>query len=87
MNRMEDWADPEHPPDEVVQPLMWRMGAQLVREHQAQWAAPPWQAGPVCRSCGQPWPCDGRRLGEQGLLASMRQPELRSQDARPPERS
>jgi hypothetical protein len=49
MNTLEDRADPERPPDEVVQPLMWR------------------------------------RLGEQGLLVSMRQPELRSWDPRRPE--
>lgn len=82
MSTIDDWADdgpvdPDHPPDEVVQPLLWRLGARLMREHRARWTVPPWQAGPVCRSCGRPWPCAARRLGERGLLASMRYPELR----------
>jgi len=77
--------DPENPPDEpppeVVQPMAWRLAVRLHRDHSPLPAAPsPAMSGPaspnVCRSCGDPWPCHGRRIAVRGLRAACRPPRL-----------
>jgi hypothetical protein len=70
--------DPMHPPtklpSDVRQPLMWWMGVRLLTDHQPRRLVAPWQAGPVCRACGRPWPCPPHRLGTRGLLAARQEP-------------
>ncbi|MBE1492418.1 hypothetical protein [Plantactinospora soyae] len=75
--------DPENPPDEpppgVRQPMAWRLAVRLHRDHSPLPAGPtPEMSGPgspdVCRTCGDPWPCHGRRIAVRGLLAACRGP-------------
>ena len=68
--------DLENPPDEppagVVQPMAWRLAVRLHRDHSPASTDP--ARPPVCRACGDPWPCHGRRIAERGLLAAWRAP-------------
>lgn len=68
--------DPERPPEEpppgIPQPMLWRLARRLFTDHQCSAAG----TGPAlalrCRTCGDPWPCRGRRLAERGLVAACR---------------
>lgn len=52
------------PPPGARHPLLWRLSDRVVRDHGTQ------PGGVRCASCGEPWPCPARRLGERGLRAA-----------------
>jgi hypothetical protein len=61
---------PDEPPDCVAQPMAWRLAVRLFRDHSPAVSDP---TRPVpCRTCGEPWPCYGRRLAERGLITACR---------------
>jgi hypothetical protein len=64
--------DLENPPDEppagVPRPMAWRLAIRLYRDHVP--VAGDQAEPPACRTCGEPWPCYGRRLAERGLISA-----------------
>ncbi|GAB3150775.1 hypothetical protein GCM10027290_38860 [Micromonospora sonneratiae] len=64
--------DPENPPDEppagVPRPMAWRLAVRLFRDHVPVVSDP--GGLDICRTCGETWPCYGRRLAERGLRAA-----------------
>lgn len=66
---------PEEPPQQVRQPMMWRLAVRLYRDHAL--AAAPVGAPPRCQVCRQPWPCPPRRTAERGLVAAFAEPPHR----------
>jgi hypothetical protein len=66
--------DPDDPPDEppagVLRPMAWRLAVRLHRDHAPADVEPVHPA--VCRTCGDPWRCEGRRIAERGLIAACR---------------
>ncbi|SDZ06980.1 hypothetical protein SAMN05444365_105157 [Micromonospora pattaloongensis] len=63
---------PDDPPEQVRQPMMWRLAVRLLRDHQGAPAGP--AGDPVCRACGDPWPCRPHRIARRGLVAALRDP-------------
>ncbi|BCJ77851.1 hypothetical protein CS0771_73950 [Catellatospora sp. IY07-71] len=68
-----DWENPPlDPPEDVPQPLLWRLAARLLHDHVPGAGFRP----PVhrCNACDQVWPCSARGYAERGLLVSCRVP-------------
>jgi len=57
----------QEPPRDGAGEMTWRLAERLHRDHGEP---TPLASEGVCRSCGQPWPCSGRRLAELGLKAA-----------------
>jgi hypothetical protein len=64
---------PGEPPTGAASELIWRLAARLFHDHHPVPGCPMCSAEVAgtadshCASCGQPWPCSGRRLAELGL--------------------
>lgn len=63
---------PDEPPEQVRQPMMWRLAVRLHRDHERGQPDP--AGSPFCRACGDPWPCRPRRIARRGLVAALRDP-------------
>jgi len=61
---------PGEPPEDAGSEMLWRIAVQLFRDHSTGSGGPPGHGQLRCRSCGQPWPCSGRRLAALGLSAA-----------------